>query len=131
MAFQKLPTRKSVNSRAKALVRLQSSGKGARSSKYYRLSIPTSVVDQIRRGGFKLSGADALDVYLDESTLQLAIKFHPKGERTLRFSSKQKTGQISVGSLGELIPVNTAFTWEPAPPMSGFDIILTPLTEVL
>ena len=72
-----------------------------------------------------------LDLYLDNDTLQIAIVFRAAGDRILRLNKKSGSGYIATERLHDLVPLGTTFSWEVAPPGSGFDIILTPLTEVL
>lgn len=130
MAFRKITTKRPAYSRISQLIRLKAVGKSKKNPRgWTRLSFPRSVIDRISAVYRKFNDVEPLDVFLDEDTLQLAIKFHPGGSQAFRRNGS--SGYISTGALTDFVPDNTAFTWGIAEPDSGFDFILTPLTETV
>lgn len=128
MAYQLIKRAGRKRRDTRANIRLAANSGG---NKYSRLLIPAWAVRGLRSQGIRMEHDAPLDLYLDDETLQIAIAFKPAGSRILRLNKKSDSGYIATERLHDLLPLNTAFSWEVAPPGSGFDIILTPLTEAL
>lgn len=132
MAYQLIKRigRKQRDTRAN--IRLAPNGtNGHGRTSYSRILIPAWAVRGLRSQGIRMERDSPLDLYLDDDTLQIAIVFRPSGNQILRLNKKSDSGYIATQRLHDLVPLDTAFSWEVAPPGSGFDIILTPLTEAL